>query len=585
MTTSHDPITIITKLDPLTPVEGRVALLLECARDSNLALANESMGSLRHLIGSTEEAKQKASRLAQKLISGEPGFEGVLQLHVMEEIIIRALEGIFEAIHLDQWLSESGARECRFRVPSPYIERLRSIQAVSGSSYKIVAPPASSVSTAEKVRRRFKNKGLAGIGESFVWGARRYFPNGARWLAAMSNAKRPRERGGWWFYSTAYTFTNIGLAYEPFVPGEMRYLLDSSETGAAPLVERGKPFFDLYAWATRRDLPSKQAVEQHRQKLVEKIKSTALTGEEAIARDALLAAEAFLTYLTRILPLTCFHSRIFNSFLDDMKPEGVVVGNAAFEGPLLQLARNRGIPTVLLQHGILGDYYQLMDQPAETLLVRGQFWKEFVMDKMRSRTQVLNVPYASADSSKRHGSKGHILFLTAVDAALTHTHESDLREIVGRLLKVSKRESRALIIRVHPMETVGYYKNIVEQVSEEIGIRSDVEYSQGAGLEELLQESAVAVMYSSTVFLDCLRLRIPIVSFGWHDFAYKNLVQQHKVFHFAQDLSDLEGLITAGARGTLTVSSDYDRFLASTPKEELESFFRSLTKTSTAQAT
>jgi len=104
MTTSHDPITIITKLDPLTPVEGRVALLLECARDSNLALANESMGSLRHLIGSTEEAKQKASRLAQKLISGEPGFEGVLQLHVMEEIIIRALEGIFEAIHLDQWL-------------------------------------------------------------------------------------------------------------------------------------------------------------------------------------------------------------------------------------------------------------------------------------------------------------------------------------------------------------------------------------------------------------------------------------------------------------------------------------------------
>src|SRR5512133_639333 len=154
---SRDVITIITKLDPATTVNGKVALLLECAPDSNLAASCAGAGTLRSLIGSAEEAKQKAWRLTQKLISGEPAFEGVLQLQVMEEIIIRALEGIFESIHFDRWLSESGAQECHFRVPSPYIERLRSIQTVSGSSYKIVAPPASSVSTAEKVRRRLKN--------------------------------------------------------------------------------------------------------------------------------------------------------------------------------------------------------------------------------------------------------------------------------------------------------------------------------------------------------------------------------------------------------------------------------------------
>lgn len=577
-----DAITVITKLDPFTPVDGRSIMLLQRAPDSGYPSGADCSATLDQLLGPAEETKLRAWQLTQKLISGEPAFEGVLQLRVMEEIIIRALENIFHAIHLDRWLQRSGTGECRFRAPSPYIERLRSIQAVSGSRYAIVAPPSSSVSLTQKVKRRIQNKGLAGISDSFVLGARRFFPNAARYLSAMPKARRSRQRGGWWFYSTAYTFTNIGLAYEPYLPQPLNYLVDSSETGDAPLRERGREFFDIYAWASTADLPSKVVIGDLRQRLLQQINSVFLDGEENLARAALLQSEAFNAYLQRILPLTCFHSRILAKFLEEVSPGAIVVGNAAFEGPLLQLARSRRIPTVLLQHGILGDYYQLMDQPADTLLVRGEFWKEFVAQRMRERTRVLNIPREAAPSPETKKA-GKILFLTSVDSALTHAHESDVREILERVLRVSIATRRVLVVRVHPMEIVGYYRSIVERICAESKLTPNVEYSQGAGLESILATTSVAVTYSSTVFLDCLRLSIPIVSFDWHDFAYKSLIEQHGVFHFARDLADLERLVGRALQGELSVSNDYNRFLAPTSKEELSEFFRSLVNRSSAQ--
>src|SRR5690242_1770931 len=138
-----DAITVITKLDPYTPVDGRVIILLERAPDSKHPFSAALPAKLDELLGPPAQTKFRAWEITQKLISGEAAFEGVFQLHVMEEIIIRALENILYAIHLDRWLEQSGTTECRFRAPSPYIDRLRAIQAVSRSRYSIVAPPSS----------------------------------------------------------------------------------------------------------------------------------------------------------------------------------------------------------------------------------------------------------------------------------------------------------------------------------------------------------------------------------------------------------------------------------------------------------
>ena len=130
------------------------------------------------------------------------------------------------------------------------------------------------------------------------------------------------------------------------------------------------------------------------------------------------------------------------------------------------------------------------------------------------------------------------------------------------------------------MEQIGYYRNIVEKLCLELTLHAEIEYSQWQGLDAVLSNTAVAVTYSSTVFLDCLRRGIPILSFDWHDFAYKSLIEQHGVFHFAKDLADLERLAGEALAGGLATKSDYERFLAPTSQQEISEFFQSLVQKS-----
>lgn len=106
----------------------------------------------------------------------------------------------------------------------------------------------------------------------------------------------------------------------------------------------------------------------------------------------------------------------------------------------------------------------------------------------------------------------------------------------------------------------------------------EVMFSSGSGLEEVLRSSAVAVTYCSTVFLDCLRLGIPIISFKWHDFSYKSLLESHSVFNFAQSLAELEQLVGKGLRGELPVLDSYHQFVAPTESSSLADFFEKVPK-------
>ena len=59
-----------------------------------------------------------------------------------------------------------------------------------------------------------------------------------------------RKRGGLWFYSTAYTFTQIGLLYEPYFPAPFEFLVENPATGGRALRESGRPFVSVYEFAS-----------------------------------------------------------------------------------------------------------------------------------------------------------------------------------------------------------------------------------------------------------------------------------------------------------------------------------------------
>jgi hypothetical protein len=110
-----------------------------------------------------------------------------------------------------------------------------------------------------------------------------------------------------------------------------------------------------------------------------------------------------------------------------------------------------------------------------------------------------------------------------------------------------------------------------------VRLNGEVVYSQGMGVEEVLATSSVAVLYFSTMFLDCLRHRIPIVSFGWHWFPNKSHFEAEEIFHFARDLAHLELLIKNGVDGQLlSKQGGLDDFLARTEPQETSHLFQQI---------
>jgi hypothetical protein len=124
------------------------------------------------------------------------------------------------------------------------------------------------------------------------------------------------------------------------------------------------------------------------------------------------------------------------------------------------------------------------------------------------------------------------------------------------------------------MEDVEYYRQKVARLRRGSMKEGGVSFSAGAGLEAVVKNASVAVTYCSTVFLDCLRWNVPVVSFSWHDFSYKKALEKYGVFYFAGDLEELRSLVYKGAAGGLKpYSESISPFLCNSAEDEIEGFF------------
>ena len=146
-----------------------------------------------------------------------------------------------------------------------------------------------------------------------------------------------------------------------------------------------------------------------------------------------------------------------------------------------------------------------------------------------------------------------------------------VRRVEGKLRNLEN------MIRVHPLETISAYQQAIFELEQELGSKADVDYSQGPGVEEVLEQACVAVLHFSTMFLDCLRHDIPIVSFDWHWFPNKEQFEAEGIFNLASDLRSFEALVQQGIDGALPRRrSELQDFLAPSEPHELESFFRDI---------
>jgi hypothetical protein len=560
----------------LSAVKGVAGLLFELAPDSPWLKGTERYHRPDELLGSADDALDRAHSVVSKLIEHVGAIAGIPSLAVLEEPLLEQVSYCAQALHLDRWICLQGLSACRFDCYSPWLDRLRQIRTPTRSEYELTANVP--LGQANWLQRGIVDlwKSIGRPSELF----RRVAPLWSRVLSALpirgvaSNA----PRGGIWFYSTAYNCTNIALEYEPYFPYKMNFLVEDAATGGKRLSELGRDSYSIYAWSRAADVPSISEVRRAGEKIEEAIAAVPLTADENLLRTALLKSEWWDRFIKRILPFALFHERALQRWCDAVAPEMLVVGNAGWERSLLQSRSAENITCLMLQHGIMHWVYAVADQPVTYFLIRGRFFQNLVNERLRQKTILCNHPQKIERALPRNRSAGGgILFITMPYDIAPLFHRADLRDILGCLLRVSCNSKRQLLIRVHPMESISSYRQLVSEIQRELGARCDVVYSQGPGAEEILAQSSVAVLYFSTMFLDCLSHGIPIISLDWHSFPNKRHFKEAAIFNFASDLTDLERLVQRGIDGFLeSHRGSLEEFLAPSRPEEISRLLNDL---------
>jgi hypothetical protein len=574
----YKDLTIFSKHSKIEPCEHAVGFLCECAPDSSVFVTHSSPYTPEQMLGPLRDSEDAAALLSRKLCDDVVEFEGVNLLYVLEEQLIEELTLLARYMHLDRWIEANEFKFVRCPGAPEVIGRLSSLARLTGSHYELAGEEQHRSEFVRKLNMHVSREGFgpSALGGLAKRGWDRRFPLVSKLLGAIPHRLFEVPEGGLWFYTTAYNYTSIGLAYERYLPTKLHYLYEDAGTGGRRLREAGRHGLNLYAFARRSDLPSVREVRQYADHIAIALRRTKLVGQASLLRDAYLAGNQFRHFAERLLPLLMLETRAARRFLDAVQPEMVIVGNASFERTLLLQARKRRIPTVLLQHGVVHATYRVVDQPVDVFLSRGEFFRSLLFPSLKDRTVVANAaqPTAAYATDARPDNRSDLLFVAGACDVMPFFHELDLEEIVRALIRAASREQRRLVVRVHPMDSVTAYKRMVTRVARKEPAAPRIVYSQGPGLEDVLRGSAVAVLYFSTVFLECLRLGIPILSFAWHDFPYKREYEQRGIFHFARNLKDLDEVAARGLRGELPANrGKLQELLAPTSPEVLADLF------------
>lgn len=567
---------------PQSDPKTDIGLLFECSVDSSIRKKYPQAVEYKDLIGDIYEAKEKAAMLARILLDDEPRIRGVRQLEVFEEVVIKELKGIFHSKCLRDYLIKNNYKKCIFESRSQLSIYLETLIRLQNTELELIYEKQGEkrclfLSDLYRSVHRLQENGISYnvIKKEFQLIINRIDPYHLR---RKYKKKQKYETEKIWFYSTASTYTNIGMHYESWFPDVFVYLVENPLTGGGPLTGKKRKFFSPYDFVVNKMIPSNKEIFNSKNKILIHIKHLSLTEELTIIRDVFIEGAWYSHFNNRLLSMGMFNTALFQAFVDTVKPKAVVVGNPVFESYVLHAAKKNNIPTILLQHGTLGDFCQFIDPPIDHYIVRGRFWKEFLSKKAAERANIINPPQKRKINNLIYGGvderKNKVIFLTADNSLKIMV--DDILEI---LIVVCEKMNIELVVRVHPIEQIGYYKNKINKIIDRVSKAPTIHYSQGVGLEVLLDQALVAVTYASTVFLDCLRKNVPVISYGWYEFSYKKQIEKYGVFHFCNSLHELASMIERAVSGDLQpYASSVEPFLAECSDSEVRCRFSCFVK-------
>ena len=266
------------------------------------------------------------------------------------------------------------------------------------------------------------------------------------------------------------------------------------------------------------------------------------TEDQSLALDFLRSTEAWKDWQKVECLLLVNLTRSWEAYLDEAEPRLVVMANQwGVEGWFTQLARRRGIPVLQVMHGVLGGYlYTQTPILSDAMVAPGEFWKNLWPEDQRYKIFVFNPPgYFAKISRPLNRSPQNLTFFSWPLAMVPYYNFYEITDGFIRIFhNLLVNNDMKITVRAHPLENPQDFTSRWHELYGPLPARLKIVKEEP--LEVTLKNTDLALMYRSTVMLNCLANDIPVVMPGWIDYGWNDgLVDLSKVY-MAQDFQDLE---------------------------------------------
>ncbi len=228
----------------------------------------------------------------------------------------------------------------------------------------------------------------------------------------------------------------------------------------------------------------------------------------------------------------------WDGYLDAARPSAVVVASQwGIDGWFARQASQRGIRTVQVMHGVVGNPFFDLPLVTDELWVPGAFWRDRWPESERGKIHVHRPPGWFPATARTPGT-GRLTFFSWPLHLLPSFNASELTDaFIGIFNRLAARGYRVQI-HCHPLENPS---DILRRWRDAAGpTPGEISVGKHRPTPDLLRETDVALMFRSTVMLDALASSVPVVMPGWIDLGLNQHLTGLRGIHLARDLADLE---------------------------------------------
>lgn len=514
---------------------------------------------LRGVVGNTVEWQRRAYEMTASVCSAGPCYRGLpWRSYLIEPLYREALvwQVALDVHHLiEQWCAtESGQIQMDSALSPTLATSLRMAFENEPLPQVVHQPnpiPINASSTANQSRLSFwlhlaREAQLTGRWRAYAWSVLNALDKSFLLRRVMSFFQPHKiQPGGITFFSSYLNNSRNLRAFEAVMSGPVNWVFTNyyARQGALP---SQAPMGWLWQSA-----PSDNNGSMADDFAFE---SSALPGiQPVVLRKLVSQSHLWQSWQSGELSVIARMTGFWESYLERAQPRLIVMANHwGIEGWFAQIAELYGIPVLDLMHGLFGGYlYTQTPIHTDGSVVYGEFWRQLLSQQVQPRVVVYN-PAQHFESIPRHPSGvPRLTFFSMPLSKVLFYNAAELVDGINRTLHKIARDGNCQIhVRAHPLENpvdlIGHWRRLYGSVP------ANVHFGKHEPLRQILAETDVALMFRSTVMLNCLVSGIPIVMPGWIDFDWNRSLERIPGIHLATNFTDMERCV----RDWLTVPPD-----------------------------